>query len=96
VGILFGGKTGASALLHVFGWLTHGFLGNSTPLATGKRRFCLIDGGKDFCTRSFTFLPQRKRFLHRVFLPLKASALDSLMDKRFLIRRELHFHTPSG
>ena len=59
----------------------------------GERGFRFIDYGKDFRARALTLLPQRKCFLHRIFLTPKASALDGLPDKRFLIGSELHFHT---
>ena len=88
------GKTGASAPLHVFRKLAHGFLGDDAPVATGKRSFRLIDCGKRFRASALTLFPQRKGFPHRVFLAQKPSALDSLANKRFLVGSELYFHTP--
>jgi hypothetical protein len=57
------------------------------PFATSEGRFCTIDASEYFGARAFALLPQRKRFFDRVFLTAKASALDRLTDKGFLIGR---------
>jgi hypothetical protein len=92
--LLFGGKAGTSAPLHLIGKLAHGFLRDEAPFSTSKRGFRLIDGGEDFRTGALAFLPERKGFLHCVFLAPEPSALDGLTNKRFLVGCELHFHTP--
>jgi hypothetical protein len=48
------------------------------PSPRASDRFRLIDRGKDFRAPPFPLLSEGKRFLHGVFLALKASALDSL------------------
>ncbi|HEX7424327.1 MAG TPA: hypothetical protein VF311_10655, partial [Terriglobales bacterium] len=89
-----GGKAGASTLRHLLGKLAHGLLRDRAPFAAGKRGFRLIDGGQDFRAATFPLLPQRKRFLHRVFLASKPPTVNRLPDKRPLVRSELHVHMP--
>ena len=47
---------------------------------------------EDLRAGPLAILPHGKGFLHRVFLVLKASALDGLTNKCLLVRGELHFH----
>jgi len=93
-GLLFGGQAGAPTLRHLLGKLAHGFLRDRPPFATSQRGFRLIDGGQNFRARTFPLLPQRKRFLHRVFLSSKPPAINRLPDKRPLVRSELRVHMP--
>jgi hypothetical protein len=91
---MFAAKAGSPTLRHLLSKLAHGFLRDRAPFATGKRGFRLIDGGKDFRAAAFPLLPQRKSFLHRVFLASKPPAVNRLPDKSPLVGGELHFHMP--
>ena len=91
---MLGGKAGTTAPLHLLGQLAHGFLSKAAPFAAGKRSFLLVHRCKDFRAGALALLSQQKRLLHRVFLALKTPALNRLADKRSLIGRELHVHTP--
>jgi hypothetical protein len=91
---MLGGKAGASTLRHLLGKLAHGFLRARAPFATGKGGFRLIHSGQDFRAATFPLLPQRKSFLHRVFLASKPPAVNRLPDKSPLVGGELDFHMP--
>jgi hypothetical protein len=85
-----------SALLNFSGEIAHGLLRDDAAFASGKGRFGHIDCDENFRAGPLAFFPQGKRFLHRIFLAVKPSALNSLTDKRFLVRGELHFHSFQG
>jgi hypothetical protein len=81
-----------SALLHFCGKVAHGLLRDDAAFTPGKGGFRLIDGNENFHAGALAFFPQGKGFLHRIFLAVKPSALNSLADKRLLVWCELHFH----
>lgn len=89
-------KSIPSALLDFSGEIAHGLLRDDAAFAPGKRRFGLIDCDENFRAGPLAFFPQSERFLHRIFLAVKSSAFNSLTDKRFLVRGELHFHSFQG
>jgi hypothetical protein len=93
---LLGREARTSALFYILGQLSHGLLRDDAAFATGKRGFRFIDGGENFGAGTLAFLPQGKGFLHCIFFAVKASALDCLADKRFLIGGELYFHRLQG
>ncbi len=91
-GLLFGGNTCASTLRHLLSQFAHRLRRDRATFTTSKRRFRLIDSDQNFRAPTFALLPQRKSFLHCVFLAPKPSALNRLPDKGSLVGGEVHFH----
>src|SRR5260370_20174539 len=85
-------QSGASALLHFRRKVVHGLLCDDPPLATGKGSIGLIDCSKDLRASAFALFPQGKRFPRRFFFVLQAATLNSVADKRLLVRGELNVH----
>jgi hypothetical protein len=89
-------KSVSSALLHFCGKVAQGLLPDDAAFASGKGGFSLIDGNANFRAGALTFFPQGEGFLDRIFFAVKPSALNSLTDKRLLVRCELYFHRLYG
>jgi hypothetical protein len=89
-------KSVPSALLHFSGKVAHGLLRDDAAFASGKGGFSRIDSNENFRAGALAFFPQGKGFLYRVFFAVKPSALNSLTDKRLLVRGELYFHRLQG
>jgi hypothetical protein len=88
----FSNQAGASALPHFGGKLPHGFLRDGAAFATGKRSAGIIEGRQKRDALAFPFLPQRERFLYRLFLAAQPSRFNGAVNECSLILRKLHFH----
>lgn len=87
------GKAGATAPFHLVGQLPHRLLRNRATFSTLEGSLRRVHRGQNFRPGALAFFPQGKRFLYCIFLAMKTSAFNRLAYKRFLIGRELHFHT---
>jgi hypothetical protein len=78
-----------SALLHFSSKIPHGLLRDDAAFTSGEGSFGLIDSDKNFGASALAFFPQGKGLLYRIFLAVQPSTLNSLTDKRLLVRSEL-------
>jgi hypothetical protein len=83
------GKPVSSALLRFRGKVAHGLLRDDAAFTSGKGSFRFIDRDKNFRAGALAFFPQGKGLLYRVFFAEETSALNSLTDKRLLVRGEM-------
>jgi hypothetical protein len=82
-----------AALFDFFRQFAHGVLGDNASFTAGQRSLGIVEGGQEFRPLALSLFPQKKSFLHGIFLALKTSALNRLPNKRFLIGAEMHFHS---
>jgi hypothetical protein len=85
-GLVSLGEPRQAAALNVLGKLPH-TLGrrDSVSFTTRQRRFGLIDNGQYFDPPAFALSPQGNGLTYRIFFTVKASALNSITDKRLLL-----------